>query len=412
MNVLVLRYSGYWYGPLLARAPQLYLVATDAEVARIPRERLAAFRFVYRTSSYDSLEELSAVAADLDARGVRIDRIASPTEYTQYAAGYLGQLLNVPHLSVHAALGTRDKRVMKRWAQDAGLAVPRWFSVPALATEPDADEVIAATGLPLVLKPANGWGATSTTRIDDRDQLAAALSDYAFDDELRSHHLIAEEFVDGVEMHIDAVWHDGTPWLFTVSRYFKPLLRQWNEGGLNGSFVLPRHDHPDLYRRLLKYNTTLNKALGVVNGATHLESFIEASSGRILLTEMASRLAGGNLSEMIGAHCGVDLREVWAHELVDGAVEDLLFREGDYPYVGMLNLTPSISGTITELPDELALNAHPNVIAVSNVLAVGDLVSLTNPSSWCTMLVIGAETEDALVAAAEELNRTFVVRVA
>ena len=43
--------------------------------------------------------------------GVRVDRVASPTEHTQYAAGYLAHLLGVPNFSPGLALRTRDKRL-------------------------------------------------------------------------------------------------------------------------------------------------------------------------------------------------------------------------------------------------------------------------------------------------------------
>ncbi|MEH0971300.1 ATP-grasp domain-containing protein [Micromonospora sp. CPCC 205546] len=411
MNVLLLRYSGYWSAPLLARDARIYAVLTHSEAQKLPKRAEERFEKIYRIESYDSTEELSAVAADLIVGGITIDRIASATEHTQYAAGYLASFLGVPGFSLQAAANSRDKRLMKLHAQREGLATPRFQSLPDAGRDADLDAVVRAVGLPLVVKPANGWGASSTVKVDSREQLAEVLKDYQFEDDLTSHHLVAEEYIEGVELHVDAVWRDNRPWLFCVSRYFKPLLQQWMSGGLNGSIVLPEEDFQGLHARLLDYNVRLNQAFGITSGATHLEVFLEKGTERIVLTEMASRIGGGNISEMVAAHCGVDVRDAWAHELVGGDPGDLAFRRGRFRYVGMMNVAPPRSGRITVLPDRDDLLAHPHVLGASVVHGIGDEIEVHHPSAWCVMLVIGADSEDELVSVAEDMERAYRVEV-
>jgi biotin carboxylase len=69
----------------------------------------------------------------------------------------------------------------------------------------DVAAIEHAGAFPLVLKPASGWGTISTVRVDDRAELADVLTEHTLDPAMRSQQLVAEEFLDGEEFHIDAV---------------------------------------------------------------------------------------------------------------------------------------------------------------------------------------------------------------
>lgn len=405
----MVRFSPYWTAELLARTGSAYLVA-DGYGKNMPAGAEDDFEQVYRISSYDSLEELSAVAADLISRGVRIDKVASYAEFTQYAAAYLARLLGLDEPSSVLALNTRDKRLMKQRAAEAGLRVPRVFSIPDLAA-PDVAGFESAVGYPAVLKPASGWGTTSTLRVGSRTELMAALEAFAFEPGIAAHQLIAEEFIEGEEYHVDAVWRDGRPWIFFVSRYFVPRLEVDTHGGLNGSVLLRQEDEPELYRRMLDFHRRYNEVVGFNRGVTHLELFESRSTGELVFSEIASRLAGANIVEVIGAACGQDERTVWAHELLDGDLTELELDAGQAHSVGWLNLAPSRSGTIRALPDRDELLAHPNVLSVSMRASVGDEVHVAGPSMWCVMLVLGAGSEDELLKAAAEIDASYQVEV-
>lgn len=409
-TILALRYSPFWYRYLFDEDVRIVFVMLPGEARRLPDRHRAEIVRSYEVSSFDSIEQMAAVAADLRLERIAIDAIASPTEATQYAAGLFADWLDLDSTSSELIARTRDKRLMKVLAEAAGVDTPRWTSVPDLGRGTHGADVIAATGLPLVLKPANGWGATSTYRVDDEQALQRLLDDYPLDSELRSGHLIAEEFIAGTELHVDAVWHEGEPQLLCVSRYFKPLLTLWTDGGVNGSYVLPRPEHEELYKRIEDLHARLNQAFGITSGATHLELFREAGTDRLVLTEIASRPGGGNIAEMIGAYCGVDLRAAWARELAGGRVDSMPDMT-NRAYVAMLNLAPATAGVIIALPDAAMLADDPAVLAVSNVYAVGDRIEVKHPSAWCTLLVVAAPTEAELTIAVERIIRDHPVTV-
>ncbi len=408
-TVLALRYSAYWTSPLFGLGARLVLVTLPGESARITNDHADQVLRLYEVSSFDSIEQLAAIAADLRASRIQVDAIASPTEASQYAAGVLSDLLSVDTAASQVIVRTRDKRLMKITAHEAKVATPRWMSVPDLGRNVAADGVISVVGLPLVIKPANGWGASSTYRVTDAHQLTTLLDDYPLHPELSSSHLIAEEFIHGVEYHVDAVWHDGEPWFLSVSQYFKPRLALWTEGGLNGTYILPESRNRELYEEVLAIHRRLNPAVGIRHGATHLELIQDSVTGRFVLTDLASRLGGGAISEMVGAYCGVDLRRLWAQELIGGKRIDITSPADDY--VGMLNLAPSVSGKLVRLPDDARLAEDEAVVSHSNIFKVGDRIEVEDATAWCTLLIIRADTEDQLVAHADRLVREYPVDV-
>ncbi len=414
MNVLLCKFdttelTAQW---ILDRADKVYLILDDFDASRdLDEATVARMEKVYYVSSFDSIDELAAVAVDLMINDVRIDRIATFTEFSQYGAGYLAGLLGVENYSTALALNTRDKRQMKRLARQSGLRTASFASISG-AVDADIEGIEATVGYPLVIKPVNGLGTMSTARIDDRTGLEAFLASYSTRPEIRSRQLIAEEYISGEELHIDAVWRDGEAWMLFVSRYFVPLLRQFSEGGLNGSVLLNEEDYAELYSQVATFHATLNGALGIRDGATHLEVFWDRVTGELTFSEIATRFGGGGIFELIGHKCGTDQRQIWAHEVCGQSLSELPLRESPYKYLGVLQIEPKTSGTITELPTEALLLAHPGVLSAHTMKSVGDEIDLHCPNVWCVIVFLGANSEEALVATAQDLSRRFPVRVA
>lgn len=410
MNVLLLRHN--LHEMVLSEAANTYAVLDASAGCRaLPPSTRARFAAVYDIESYDSLEELSAVAADLVSADVTIDAIVSFAEFTQYAAGYLGELLHVSNVSARVVHATRDKRVAKALADRAGLPVARWCSLPELG--PEAVERIVAAGLrfPIVVKPAGGWGSVGVVRIDDRSGLTELMNNYAVDAAFRSRHLIAEEFMCGDEFHIDAVWRDGEPWVFFVSRYFQPRLQGLATRSVDGSVLLPEALHADIYTELRALHAQYNEALGVRSGATHLEVFQDPSTGQFRLSDIASRVGGANVGDVIKAHCGMHIGLITLRELLELDRDSLSFTDPAYPYVGLASIMPDKSGTVVGVASEAELTAHPQVLAASVLAQAGAKVEADHPAAWCVLLVLGAASEQGVADLAVTMAHDFAVQV-
>jgi biotin carboxylase len=397
VHVLLLRYSPYWSEAVLSRASRVSLVVERKDAAELPSDVRERVHRVYVVESFDSITAVTGLAAQVRSDdGPAPERVASATEHTQYAAGLLAALLDLPRAALAVAHLTRNKVAMKAALKAAGVPVAPSVAL-ALGRPLDVAALEAALGYPVVLKPGAGYGTINTFTLRDRDALERSWQEL----QLQNHgpcvddHWLVESQVTGDELHVDAVWRDGEPWAFHVSRYFDPVLRMWEDGGLDGSVLLPEREHGALYAQLLSLQTDVNAALGVENGATHLEVF-QTAEGDLVVGEIASRLGGAAMTEVIAEQSGLDLRDVWALELLDGKPQMLEGCPGRFSYYGWLNLKPQRSGSVVAIASEAELLSCPNVLRAHVYFRPGMWLDLAHPSVWCSLVVLGAQSEAAL----------------
>jgi biotin carboxylase len=401
---------------LLATTPNMYLVldAADRAKAEAAAHLAEAARAVYHVGSLDSVEELTGVAVDLTVRGVRVDHVLSFAEDGQLGAAHLRALLGRDGgTDPLTASGVRDKRMMKRLVESAGVPVARWTSLPtnvAFAEPADAPDV----GFPAVVKPAYGFGTMGTTRVDSSQELAELLAGLTTPERLHSGHLIVERFVHGRELHIDALWSGGKPLLFTVSAYFAPrleLLPDAGNGGTerprDGSYILPRQENVELYDRLRELNETVNGALAIDTAVTHMEVF-ETPDGELVFSETAVRLGGGWVPATLSAHFGRDIHHMVAGGLLRGHVDAA---DPAHRCVGGLHMRPDRAGTITAMPTDDEIRSIEGVLDWRRLKHRGDAFGLDHAMDWCLLLILGADTADELTAVVERVESRLRIEV-
>jgi hypothetical protein len=380
---------------LLALAADVYVILDDFDVQHVRPDAalLAKARRVYQVSSFDSVEELANVAVDLTISKVMIDQIVSHTEFSQYGAGYLELLLRGDADPLrHAAY--RDKRLMKERVRAVGVGTANFRSLPVLGDRAAVDQVATELSFPVVVKPASGFGTMSTLRVGEPAELRTVVEDFTFEPLLRSRQLIVEEFVEGEEVCVDAIWSDGTALTWVVHAYHKPRLGLTGEastarGGFDGSRVLTEAAHPELHRGLRLLHDGVNRALGISQGATHLEAFIRPD-GELVFSEIATRVGGGWIPRMLGAQLG---RPVWTDIARVAVLGDCPPAAPVREYVGAVHIGPSRPGTVTAMPQDDELAGHPGVLDWQRVRKVGSTVTLAHPSEWCLFLILGADSE-------------------
>ncbi|WP_330289386.1 ATP-grasp domain-containing protein [Streptomyces sp. NBC_00576] len=395
---------------LLDLTPELYIILDDfdAQQLRPDPEVLARMRHVYRVSHFDSIEELAAVAVDLRLRGVENVKVISHAEFSQYGAGYLDLLLgNDEDPMRHVAF--RDKRLMKQRVALAGTPVARFESLSDASDTRAVAAAAARLSFPVVVKPASGFGTMSTVRVDLPDDLPSVVEQLTFEPLLRSKQLIVEEFVEGTELCVDAIWSGGKALTFVVHQYYANRITLMAQGAaarpLDGSHILPEADHPGLYRRLRALHDRVNQGLGIQDGATHLEAFVR-SDGDIFFSEIGTRIGGAWVPRMLSAHFG---RSVWqsiAEAELTGFCPD---PTPEYPYVGAVHLGPERPGVITSIPADTELAEFPGVLDWQHLRKVGGKARLSHPSEWYFFVVLGAETQDAYDQLCHDVAKRFRV---
>ena len=124
------------------------------------------------------------------------------------------ELLGVPFVGTPARACRRawDKPTAKAELARAGLDTPDWIALPhttfrALGAQAVLDAMVDRLGLPLMLKPDQGGSALGAQVVSNRAELPAAMvSCLAYADTV-----LAEQFVDGVEVAVTVVEDEGVP---------------------------------------------------------------------------------------------------------------------------------------------------------------------------------------------------------
>ncbi|MFJ6687015.1 ATP-grasp domain-containing protein [Streptomyces werraensis] len=398
---------------LLNLSDNVYVILDDFDVAHMSPDQslLEKARKVYRVSSFDSVEELAAVAVDLHLLQVRVDRIVSHTEFSQYGAGYLELLLlDVEDRWKHTAY--RDKRLMKERVRVQGVPTARYLSLAGPQDSEAAERVTAEFEFPVVVKPVSGFGTMSTVRVDRPADLPSVLESYSFESLLRGQQLMVEEFVEGDEICVDAFWADGVALSFIVHSYRAPRLAvtaksRLDNDGLDGALVINEADEPDLYRRMRTLHDRINAGLGIAHGATHLEVFVRPD-GQIVFSEIATRVGGGMMPRMLSAYLG---RDIWADLAQVVVAGECLPAKPRQPYVGAVHITGTRPGLITSMPEKADLDAHPGILDWQMLREPGSKITLAHPSEWCLILVLGAESAQAYEKLRQEVIERFRVEV-
>ncbi|MER5727695.1 ATP-grasp domain-containing protein [Streptomyces sp. NPDC002138] len=407
MNVLVCRWDRITLQALLERGARVTLVYDEWEAANraIDPELVARVDRRYVIRSFDALDEMAQLAVDIRSSGVKIDRVLSLSEFSQFSAAYLATLLGLEQPAIEKSVLMRDKRAMKDRAREAGITCARYVSLSTADVEGSVRRVEDELGFPVIVKPAAGLGSVDTSKVTGPEELAAILRSAG--QETIAQFLLAEEPIDGDEYHVDAVWEGGRAQVLGVSRYLRPRMLVETPGRDNGSILLPRERESALYEEIEELHRRINDAFGISDDITHLELFRRAD-GRLWFSEIATRFAGGAIPESFGGALGADLRELWVEAIMGRGHEPLELQEPPYPYVGWINLAPDAPGTIVAEPSDELISRFPYVLNTIRTRHVGSEIGDLHPSVWCTLLVIGADSEEQFRERAAELESALL----
>lgn len=213
----------------------------------------------------------------------------------------LGLLANEPSL-VDA---TRLKDLMMDRALDRGLRVPRTHLV---RDRRQAMEAAAEVGYPAVVKASDSTASTDVYKVHDEAALLDRCAriwrrppDEDWDFPLESSALV-QEFVAGPELSVETVSFGRGPALVNVT---DKLVTD------GPHFVELGHCVPSSLPELAleavgSFAAAVHEAFGIRVGAAHLELRLR-SNGEPVLIEVAARLAGDRIIDLVEEATGVDM---------------------------------------------------------------------------------------------------------
>ena len=275
----------------------------------------------------EHLEDLIAVPNDADpalfidlvaylSRKRKADRIVALEEFDVMTAALVREHFCLPGMNSSTAKTFRDKYRMAEGARSAQLDVPDF--VP-LINPAEIKEFMERVPPPWIIKPRSDVSAIGIRQVDNADEVLRIVDEMNEREHLReraSYYLLAQ-FIPGEVFHVDSLVSKGRVTLAGVNRYGRPPLQVAHYGGAYISRTIA-HGSAD-QRKLLAINRKLIKAQGITQGATHAEFIKSDADGKFYFLEIAARVGGAYIADVLEAASGLNLWREWARlEVLDG----------------------------------------------------------------------------------------------
>ena len=322
----------------------------------------------------DSLDEVFLMPEDLSlqhliytvsymARSRPIDRIVALDEFDMENVSALREHLRIPGMGLTSVRYFRDKLSMRARAREAGILVPEFVHI---LTYDAIREFMARIPAPWLLKPrsqASGIGMKKIYQPDDLwpwlDQLGDQQSFY-----------LLEQFVPGIVYHVDSVVSDREVLFAEAHAYGAPPLEVSHQGGVFTTRTLPR-DAAET-KKLLDVNREVIAGLGYLRGVTHAEFLKAHADGKFYFIEIAARVGGAYISEVIEAATGINLWREWARLEVGAGKQPYQLPATRRDYAGVI-----LSLARQEHPDTSAYHDPEIVYRVSKYHHAGFVLRST-----------------------------------
>ncbi len=271
------------------------------------------------------------------ARGRCID------EFDMENVSALREHLRIPGMGLTTVRYFRDKLAMRARAREAGILVPEFVHV---LNYDSLREFMSRVPGPWLLKPRSQASGIGMKKIHSPDELWPWLDQLG---DQQSFYLL-EQFVPGAVYHVDSVVSERSVVFTEAHAYGTPPLDTSHQGGVFTTRTLPREAEET--KSLREINHDLLEGLGLMRGVTHAEFLRSHAGGKFYFIEVAARVGGAYISDVIETATGINLWREWAR-LEVGA--------GNQPYQ-----LPSARSDYAAVILSLARQEHPDTSAYTD----------------------------------------------
>ena len=242
-------------------------------------------------------------AVSYAARTRKIDRIVALDEFDMENVSAIREHLRIPGIGLTTVRYFRDKLAMRARAEEAGVLVPEFVHV---LNHDELREFMARVPAPWLLKPRSQASGIGMKKIYQPDQLWPWL-DKLGDEQ---SHFLLEQFIPGSVFHVDGVISEREVLFADAHAYGVPPLDVSHAGGVFTTRTLER-DSEDA-KALQAVNKKLIESLGLRRGVTHAEFLKADVDGKLYFIEIAARVGGAYISDVVEAASGINLWREWA----------------------------------------------------------------------------------------------------
>ncbi|MGI8642332.1 MAG: ATP-grasp domain-containing protein [Pyrinomonadaceae bacterium] len=238
-----------------------------------------------------------------------VHRIVGIDEFDVLTAAKAREHLQIEGMSNSHALRFRDKLRMRNLASEIGILCPEFVGV----FNPDEintylDEVPA----PWIIKPRTEVNAFGIRKCDTKEQVWQILTELDARNTWRDHpsQFLIERFIEGKVFHVDSVIENGKVVACGVSEYGTAPLKVSHQGGVFTTFTISYKSKER--KELEKLNKKLLKGFEHHRGVSHAEFLQSAETGDTYLLEVACRVGGAYIANVLEQAGGFSLWREWA----------------------------------------------------------------------------------------------------
>jgi len=243
-------------------------------------------------------------AVSYAARTRHIDRVVALDEFDMENVAAIREHLRLPGIGLTTIRYFRDKLAMRAQARETGILVPEYIHV---LNYDDLREFMGYVAPPWLLKPRSQASGIGMRKIPSPEELWPWLDQLG---DRQSEYLL-EQFIPGSVFHVDGVVSDRAVLFAEAHSYGAPPLDVSHQGGVFTTRTMARDSADAL--ALKEINIKLIQGLGLVRGVTHAEFLKAHSDNRLYFLEVAARVGGAYISNMVETATGINLWREWAH---------------------------------------------------------------------------------------------------
>lgn len=234
-----------------------------------------------------------------------INAIVPGFEYYVPSSARLNSIFKLKGLPIATADAMHFKDKMRIHLKACGVRMPGFIVAKSLDDlRKNADKIT----FPCVMKPTHLAGSLYIIKLHNMAELEYHFQRLLNDDFLDLGHtmqgnVIIEDYIDGKEYSVEGYVNNGQINFVSITDKYLSSEPHFIEIG----HITKANTTPEIEKSLLEYTTAVVTALGINLGPFHCE--LRLSKNGPMLIEIASRLVGDNISEIIEIATGISLAE-------------------------------------------------------------------------------------------------------
>jgi biotin carboxylase len=255
-------------------------------------------------SSADYMRTITNVAGSR-----KIDRVVGLDEFDVTTAARTREHLQLGGMTSSHALRFRDKLSMRSIAYEAGIPCPEFTAV---FNHQEIEDFVERVPSPWIVKPRFEVSAFGIRKCEIKEQVWQVLTDLDNRNSWRDHpsQFVLERFIAGSVYHVDSIVADGKVLACGVSKYGTPPFSVTHYGGVFTTSIVSYRSKER--KQLEKLNEQLLTAFRYERGVTHAEFLHSEADGKFYLLEVACRVGGAYIANVLEHACNFNLWREWA----------------------------------------------------------------------------------------------------